>query len=57
MGRVPGPERTFSSRKEKRLEELSVLAEINKEIHSTMNIDRLLQILVEKAVVGVNFER
>jgi formate hydrogenlyase transcriptional activator len=42
---------------QKRLRELGTLAEINKEVHSTMNIDRLLQILVEKAVIGVNFER
>jgi transcriptional regulator with GAF, ATPase, and Fis domain len=40
-----------------RLRELSTLAEMNKEIHSTMELDRLLQILVEKAVIGVNFER
>ena len=42
---------------EKKLRELSTLAEMNTEIHSTMNIDKLLKILVEKAVVGVNFER
>ncbi len=44
----------FVSRK---LKELSTLAEINKEIHSTVRVDGLLQILVEKAVIGVNFER
>jgi len=42
---------------ENRLRELSTLAEMNKEIHATMNINELLQILVEKAVIGVNFER
>lgn len=42
---------------EKKLRELSTLAEMNEEIHSTMDLDRLLQILVEKAVIGVNFER
>jgi len=41
----------------RQLKELRVLAELNQEIHSTMNMNRLLQILVEKAVVGVNFER
>ena len=41
----------------KKLKELSTLAEINKEIHSTVRIDRLLQILVEKTIIGVNFER
>jgi hypothetical protein len=40
-----------------RLRELSTLAEMNREIHATMNINELLQILVEKAVIGVNFER
>ena len=33
------------------------MAEINDEIHSTMNLDLLLQILVRKMVIGVNFER
>jgi len=42
---------------EKKLRELSTLAEMNEEIHSTMDLDRLLQILVEKALIGVNFER
>ena len=42
---------------ERQLRELSSLVEMNKEIHSTMNIERLLQILVEQAVIGVNFER
>ncbi|HOP48027.1 MAG TPA: sigma 54-interacting transcriptional regulator [Desulfobacteraceae bacterium] len=42
---------------ERRIRELSVLAEMNAQIHSTMNLNRLLQILVEKAVVAVNFER
>ena len=42
---------------ERQLRELSSLAEMNKKIHSTMNIDNLLQILVELAVIGVNFER
>jgi len=42
---------------ERQLRELSSLVEMNKKIHSTMNIDRLLQILVEQAVIGVNFER
>jgi len=36
---------------------LAVLAEMNKEIHATMNINQLLRILVQKAGVGVNFER
>ena len=42
---------------ERQLRELSSLVEMNKKIHSPMNIDRLLQILVEQAVIGVNFER
>ena len=42
---------------QRQLRELSSLAEMNKKIHSTMNIDRLLQILVEQAVIGVDFER
>jgi len=42
---------------EKKLRELSTLAEMNQEIHSTMDLERLLQILVQKAVIGVNFER
>ena len=41
----------------RKLHELTVLAEMNKEIHSTMNISQLLKILVQKAGVGVNFER
>ena len=41
----------------KRLRELSTLAEMNKAIHSTIYINQLLQILVEKAIIGVNFER
>jgi GAF domain-containing protein len=49
--------RKLNSREEKKYEELVALTEINREIHSTMNINRLLQILVEKAVVAVNFER
>jgi transcriptional regulator with GAF, ATPase, and Fis domain len=32
----------------KRLSELSTLAEMNEEIHATMNMDALLQVLVEK---------
>ncbi len=36
---------------------MTVLAEMNKEIHSTMNIGQLMKILVQKAGVGVNFER
>lgn len=47
----------YSQVKERQLRELSSLAEMNKKIHSTMNIDRLLQILVEQAIIGVNFER
>jgi transcriptional regulator with GAF, ATPase, and Fis domain len=42
---------------EKKLRELSTLTEINEEIHATMDMDELLQVLVEKAVIGVNFER
>jgi formate hydrogenlyase transcriptional activator len=42
---------------QRQLRELSSLAEMNKRIHSTMNIERLLQILVEQAVIGVDFER
>ncbi len=42
---------------QKKLRELSTLAEMNEEIHSTMNLDALLQILVKKAIIGVNFER
>jgi len=36
---------------------LSSLAEMNKKIHSTMKMERLLQIMVELAIIGVNFER
>jgi transcriptional regulator with GAF, ATPase, and Fis domain len=41
----------------RKLNELIVLTEMNKEIHSTMNIHQLLKILVQKVSVGVNFER
>jgi formate hydrogenlyase transcriptional activator len=41
----------------RKLHELTVLEEMNKEIHSTMNISQLLKILVQKAGVGVDFER
>ncbi len=41
----------------RKLHELIVLTELNKEIHSTMNINQLFQILVQKVGVGVNFER
>lgn len=41
----------------KKLGELTTLAEMNKEIHSTMNVTELLRILVEKAIIGVNFQR
>ena len=41
----------------RKLHELTILAEMNKEIHSTMNMSQLLKILVQKAGVGVNFER
>ena len=37
--------------------ELAMLVEMNREIHSTMYLNALLQILVEKALIGVNFER
>ena len=53
----PDNKRDHSQGNERQLRELSSLAEMNKKIHSTMNIDRLLQILVEQAVIGVNFER
>ena len=36
---------------------LSSLTEMNKKIHSTMKMERLFQIMVELAVIGVNFER
>ncbi|MBW6486148.1 MAG: hypothetical protein K0B01_08390 [Syntrophobacterales bacterium] len=41
----------------RKLHELIVLTEMNKEIHSTMNINQLFQILIQKVGVGVNFER
>ena len=49
--------KAYSKVHERQLRELSSLAEMNKKIHATMNMDRLLQILVEQAVIGVNFER
>jgi len=57
MSNVVSGEQPCSDFIEKKLRELSTLAEMNKEIHSTMHINQLLQILVEKAVIGVNFER
>ncbi|BBO89314.1 sigma 54-interacting transcriptional regulator [Desulfosarcina ovata] len=42
---------------ERQFRELNSLAEMNKKIHSTMKMERLLQIMVELAVIGVNFER
>jgi hypothetical protein len=42
---------------ERQFRVLSSLAEMNKKIHSTMKMERLLQIMVELAVIGVNFER
>jgi len=42
---------------DKKLRELKALAQMNKEIHSAMNMNQLLSILVERAVTGVNFER
>ena len=33
------------------------MREMNKKIHATMNIDQLLRILVNQAIIGVNFER
>jgi transcriptional regulator with GAF, ATPase, and Fis domain len=41
----------------RKLHELTVLEEMSKEIHSTMNTGQLLEILVQKAGVGVDFER
>ena len=49
--------RICSNTTERQLRELSSLAEMNKKIHATMNIDHLLQILVNQAIIGVNFER
>jgi transcriptional regulator with GAF, ATPase, and Fis domain len=42
---------------QRQLRELRSLEEMNKKIHATMNIDQLLQILVNQAIIGVNFER
>ena len=42
---------------ERQFRVLSSLAEMNKKIHSTMKMERLFQIMVELAVIGVNFER
>ena len=50
-------DKDISQVNERQLRELASLAEMNKKIHATMNIDRLLQVLVEQAVIGVNFER
>jgi hypothetical protein len=36
---------------ERQVRELSCLAEMNKKIHSTMNLDRLLQVLVKQEPV------
>ena len=41
----------------KKIKELSTLDEMNRQIHSTMNLNELLRILVEKALIGVNFQR
>ena len=57
MGRLISRDEMRSEFAEKKLREFRALAEMNKEIHSTMSINQLLKILVEKAVVGVNFER
>lgn len=51
------PEMGSSDFVRRKLHEMTVLAEMNKEIHSTMNISQLLKILVQKAGVGVDFER
>jgi len=42
---------------DKKVRELRALAQMNKEIHSAMSMNKLLRILVERAVTGVNFER
>lgn len=42
---------------EKKLRVFSALADMNSLIHTATNINQLLKILVEKAVVGVDFER
>jgi formate hydrogenlyase transcriptional activator len=42
---------------ERQFRVLSSLTEMNKKIHSTMKMERLFQIMVELAVIGVNFER
>ena len=41
----------------RKLRELSALEEMNRQIHATVSLDALLQTMVEKAVIGVNFER
>ena len=57
MSELISSEARSSVRVADKLRELSTLAEMNKEIHSTMNLNKLLQILVEKTIIGVNFER
>jgi formate hydrogenlyase transcriptional activator len=37
--------------------QVEILLAINREIHSSLSVNSLLQLLVEKAVVGVGFER
>ncbi|WP_054700960.1 sigma-54-dependent Fis family transcriptional regulator [Desulfosarcina cetonica] len=51
------PKKDYTEVVERQFRELSSLAEMNKKIHSTMKMERLLQIMVEQAVIGVNFER
>ena len=57
MNQLISSEIGFSDFVRRKLHELTILAEMNKEIHSTMNMSQLLKILVQKAGVGVNFER
>lgn len=57
MGGIASSEISSSQLVAKKLKEFKALAEMNKEIHSVVNINQLLRILIEKAVVGVNFER
>jgi len=54
---MEAPREAFSDFTGKKIRELTTLNEMNKQIHSTMNVNALLRILVEKALIGVNFQR
>ena len=57
MSQAKKPDWAYADLVKKKIRELSTLDVMNKQIHSTININELLRILVEKAVIGVNFQR